>query len=85
MAAYTYQSWKGETVETDQCIGCLRTDGSHDDDCAEAYPFIGPVLTGLTPCTDPKCLTTTLGHFEWCQNAEQQERDNALFARVWRK
>lgn len=80
---YRYQSWKGEAVETDQCIYCLAVDGSHAEDCEQANPFVGPTLTSLTPCTDPHCLTTTLSHFEWCQNSDQQVIDSALAARAW--
>ena len=34
-ATYSYTSWRGELVPSDQCVTCLRTDGSHDEDCVE--------------------------------------------------
>ena len=80
---HSYQSWKGETVQTDQCVYCLALDGGHAEDCEDANPFVGPTLTNLAPCVDPRCATTTLGHFEWCQNREQQATDGSLAGRAW--
>lgn len=49
---YSYQSWKGANVETDQCLYCLATDGGHEDGC-DGRP-------GLT-CYDACCTLTSNG------------------------
>lgn len=41
-APYRYRSWKGETIETTQCVYCLATDGGHADGCTLREPTVPP-------------------------------------------